>query len=145
MGNLPGHSFAYKHDTDTSNIGPPPIFAQCKEHRPRALFRKGTVFTIISTYWFLLKYDPSIRVKDSKCHLMIPKSQIHVHYDEVLIDIAAPFYHSFHLLLSASSQLQCQVFMQKRHSVLRMTAVFITVEPLHNDTLIKFLQVDQEL
>ena len=45
MGNLPGHSFAYKRDTDTSNIGPSPNLAQCKVHvhRPWALFRKGTV------------------------------------------------------------------------------------------------------
>ena len=43
MGNLPGRTFEYDRDTDTSNIGLSPIFAQCKMHRPWALFREGTV------------------------------------------------------------------------------------------------------
>ena len=46
MGNLPGRSFVYKCDTDTSNIGPSPILAQCKVHCPWALFREGTVLYV---------------------------------------------------------------------------------------------------
>ena len=47
MGNLPGCSFAYKRDTDTSNIGPSP---NLEVHRPWALFREGTVYlsTVVS-------------------------------------------------------------------------------------------------
>ena len=62
------------------------------------------IYTIISlTYWFLLKYDPSICVKDSKCHLMIPKSEIHVHYDEVPIEYKT-LQHLFIALSTSSFQ-----------------------------------------
>ena len=48
--NLPGHSFAYKHDTDTfvpRISAHAPILAQCKVHRPWALFCEGTVIILL--------------------------------------------------------------------------------------------------